>query len=303
MPSPTPSGSHSTSVTSSAIVAPTTPNPEAMKTFEMRMTITNRDYNVSLEDKESQPFKLFANEVENNVNNALKDLEGFVYSRVEKFAEANSVSCQVTVFVLKTSKITEETIKEELGNSLGDLTITSVTVVDSERTTNEPATTTPSEEGVVFKVTVRIPNEEYIEELGDSSSEEFKTLSTQLTDILTEVFEDKIPEFRRVEIIEFRKGSIICIFNVITEKETTASDEKIKDVLTKASNSGEIGNYTFEEIEVERKTAKVTGDNDKKWPEWLIAVISVSGVMLLLILLMIYLVRIIDIYTIFLLTD
>jgi len=274
-----------------------------MKTFEMRMTITNRDYNVSLEDKESQPFKLFANEVENNVNNALKDLEGFVYSRVEKFAEANSVSCQVTVFVLKTSKITEETIKEELGNSLGDLTITSVTVVDSERTTNEPATTTPSEEGVVFKVTVRIPNEEYIEELGDSSSEEFKTLSTQLTDILTEVFEDKIPEFRRVEIIEFRKGSIICIFNVITEKETTASDEKIKDVLTKASNSGEIGNYTFEEIEVERKTAKVTGDNDKKWPEWLIAVISVSGVMLLLILLMIYLVRIIDIYTIFLLTD
>ena len=303
MPSPTPSGSHSTSVTSSAIVAPTTPNPEAMKTFEMRMTITNRDYNVSLRDKESQPFKLFAIEVENNVNNALKDLEGFVYSRVEKFAEANSVSCQVTVFVLKTSKITEETIKEELGNSLGDLTITSVTVVDSERTTNEPATTTPSEEGVVFEVTVRIPNEEYIEELGNSSSEEFKTLSTQLTDILTEVFEDKIPGFRRVEIIEFRKGSIICIFNVITEKETTASDEKIKDVLTKASNSGEIGNYTFEEIEVERKTAKVTGDKDKKWPEWVIAVISVSGVMLLLILLMIYLVRIIDIYTIFLLTD
>ena len=267
------------------------------------MTITNRDYNVSLEEKESQPFKLFAIEVENNVNNALKDLEGFVYSRVEKFAEANSVSCQVTVFVLKTSKITEETIKEELGNSLGDLTITSVTVVDSERTTNEPATTTPSEEGVVFEVTVRIPNEEYIEELGNSSSEEFKTLSTQLTDILTEVFEDKIPGFRRVEIIEFRKGSIICIFNVITEKETTASDEKIKDVLTKASNSGEIGNYTFEEIEVERKTAKVTGDKDKKWPEWVIAVISVSGVMLLLILLMIYLVRIIDIYTIFLLTD
>jgi len=256
----------------------------------MRMTITNRDYNVSLEDKESQPFKLFANEVENNVNNALKDLEGFVYSRVEKFAEANSVSCQVTVFVLKTSKITEETIKEELGNSLGDLTITSVTVVDSERTTNEPATTTPSEEGVVFEVTVRIPNEEYSEELGDSSSEEFKTLSTQLTDILTEVFEDKIPGFRRVEIIEFRKGSIICIFNVITEKETTASDEKIKDVLTKASNSGEIGNYTFEEIEVERKTAKVTNDKDKKWPEWVIAVISVSGVMLLLILLMIYLI-------------
>lgn len=272
------------------------------------MTITNRDYNVSLEDKESQPFKLFANEVENNVNNALKDLEGFVYSRVEKFAEANSVSCQVTVFVLKTSKITEETIKEELGNSLGDLTITSVTVVDSERTTtsaptNEPATTTPSEEGVVFEVTVRIPNEEYIEELGDSSSEEFKTLSRQLTDILTEVLEDKIPGFRRVEIIEFRKGSIICIFNVITEKETTASDDKIKDALTKASNSGEIGKYTFEEIEVERKTAKATGDKDKKWPAWVIAVISVSGVMLLLILLMIYLVRIINIYTIFLLTD
>lgn len=257
------------------------------------MTITNRDYSSSLGDKESQAFNLFANEVQNNVGNALGNLDGFVYSKVERFYEANSVNCQITVFVRKTSAVTDEMIKEALGNSLGNLTITGVTVVDTERPTTLARTEEPpTEKGIVFEVTVRIPNREYTEELGDPSSTQFKKLSKSLTEILTVVLKNEIPDFRKVVVIGFRNGSIICIFNVITGEESTVSDEEIKVILTGASNSGKTGNYTFEEIEVERKTAMQTGDKDTKWPVWVIAVISVCGVLLILIFLMIYLVRI-----------
>ena len=288
-----PTSSQSTSVTSSAVVS-----PEIRKTFDVTMTITNRDYNSSLRDKESEAFKQFANEVRQEVKNALvkSKIKGFVDAEVNAFSEANSVKCQLTVFVLKTSLVTDEMIREALRDSLGNLTITGVTVVDREgSTTMAPRTTIPPKEGIVFKVTVKIANVEYSEELSDPSSMLFKTLSKNLTDILTKVFKN-MQGFLSVEVISFREGSIICIFKVyISEEKSEGSDKKIKLVLTKATKNGETGNYTFQDIEVEQihVTGKKTGKKET-WPVWVIAVISVCGVMLLLTLLMIYLVRMIN---------
>ena len=95
------------------------------------------------------------------------------------------------------------------------------------------------------------------EELGDNTSVQFKKLSKKLTAILTDIFKTKVPGFRRVEIISFRKGSVICVFQVIAEK-SKASVYKIEEVLTEATKNGKAGRYTFKDVNVEQETAEAT---------------------------------------------
>ena len=131
-----PSPSQSSGVTPTTTISPTTPKPEvSLKRFNVTMTITNRDYNSSLGDKESQQFQNLAAEVRDNVKNALNDSKGFISSEVEKFLEANSVTCKLKTVVLEDSDITKETIKVSLENSSGSLKLTDVTVVDTEMPT------------------------------------------------------------------------------------------------------------------------------------------------------------------------
>ena len=282
------------------------------------MTITNRDYKSSLGDKESQEFQNLAEEVRDNVKNALKDSKGFISSEVEKFLEANSVNCQLKILVREDSDITKKTIKVSLENSSGNLTLTDVTVVDTEmattmavtdkKTPTEPTKKTmtqrPTKDDVVFEVTATIQDEVYTEDLADSTSEKFKELSKELTDFLTDFFKTKVPGFRRVEIISFRKGSVICVFKVITEESKVSRDE-IKDVLTEASKNGKAGKYTFKDVNVKQQQtatatkpqennwpAEVTNPQENKWPAWATAIIAVFGVLLLAIFIIIYVVRI-----------
>ena len=121
----------------------------------------------------------------------------------------------------------------------------------------ETPTTKSMEKGAVFRVTVTIANEVYTEELTDNTSVQFKKLSKEPTAIITDIFKTKVPGFRRVEIISFRKGSIICVFKVITE-ESKASGDEIKDVLTEASKNGKAGKYTFKDVNVEQETAEAS---------------------------------------------
>ena len=266
----------------------------------MTMTITNRDYNSDLGNTESEKFKRLAQEVRTNVRTKLEsNSKDFLNSMVQKFSEAENVNCQLKISVLKTSSITAEDIKEALESHLGNLTITDVTVVDSDSsTTSEPKTKSPTDGEDLFKVTATITDVEYTEELRDPSSAKFKSLSKDLTEKSTKVLRENLPSFRRVEIIRFDKGSVICIFNVITDvtkEESSVTEEKIRKILTDATSKGEMGNYTFGEIKVEKnkETSMKTGTEDKKWPSWVIALISASGVMLILIFVMSYLVRIV----------
>ena len=115
------------------------------------MTITNRDYNSSLGDKESQEFQNLAEEVQDNVKKALNDSKGFIASEVEKFLEANTVTCKLKILVREDSDITKEMIKESLESSSGSLKLTDVTVVDAEMPTTMTVTdnktpTKPTEE-------------------------------------------------------------------------------------------------------------------------------------------------------------
>ena len=270
----------------------TTPKPEILKTFRVTMTITNREYSIAFEDKKSTEFKSLAEEIQSEVYKALGGLEGFVNATVEKFSETNSVRCQLSV-IFNTSNIAEGTIKEKLGDKLGDLEIANVEVADKFTTTTptEKATTKkPIEGGNVFQVKMKISNQDYTDELSNSSSEEFKTLSKKLTDILTKVFQKEVSGFSHVVIIGFREGSVICIFQVIVKKESKVTDEVIQKTLSDASKNGETGNYTFEDITVKEMTMKQTGQR-LKWPDWAIIVTCLCGVMLLFIIVTIFLVR------------
>ncbi|KAM7435705.1 hypothetical protein ABFA07_014411 [Porites harrisoni] len=136
-----PSPSQSSEVTPTITISPTTQKPEvSLKRFNVTMTITNRDYNSSLGDKESQQFQNLAAEVRDNVKNALNDSKGFISSEVEKFLEANSVTCKLKILVREDSDITKEMIKESLESSSGSLKLTDVTVVDAEMPTTMAVT-------------------------------------------------------------------------------------------------------------------------------------------------------------------
>ena len=270
----------------------TTPKPDILKTFVVIMTITNRDYNNTLGDKESKEFKRFANYVQEKVDNVLGKLYGFVNSTVEKFSETNSVLCQLSV-IFATSNITEKTVQENLRTKLGDMKIMNVEVVEklTTATPTEKATTTkPMEGGDVFEVKMKITNEVYTEELSNSSSAKFKALSQKLTKILTDVFEGKVEGFRHVVIIEFQRGSVICIFQVFVNKESEVTAEHIQETLSVASKNGKTGNFTFKEITVRELTMKQTVQG-LKWPDWAIIVTCLCGVMLLFIIVTIFLVR------------
>lgn len=269
-----------------------TPKPDILKTFVVTMTITNRDYNNTLGSKESEEFKRFANYVQEKVDNALRELYGFVNSTVERFSETNSVLCQLSV-IFATSNIAEEMVKENLRTKLGDLKITNVEVVEKLTTptpTEKATITKPMEGGDVFEVKMRIISEVYTEELSNSSSAKFMALSDKLTKTLTEVFKDKVEGFRHVVIIEFQKGSVICIFQVFVKKEYEVTAEHIQETLSVASENGKTGNFTFKDITVRELTMKQTGRR-LKWPDWAIIVTCLCGVMLLFIIVTIFLVR------------
>jgi len=237
---------------------------------------------------------MFSKEVEDSVKSALEELEGFVLSKVERFSEGSNIDCEMTVFVNKTFSVTEEKIQKKLGNKIGVLTITNAIVVDTEKSTTLPPTEPPtSQEEIVFEVTLTIPDKQFTDDLRDSTSPKFKELAEQLRVILTDILENKVSKFLRIKITGFRKGSIICIFHVVTKQDSSTSEKDIKDFLTKASNDNETGSFTFTEITVEKKVASEkprTGDKETTFPDWVIVVIAAFGVMVLLIFLMIYLI-------------
>ena len=296
--SPTPSAVKDTSLASSTVTIPTTPDLGTMKRFIVNMTITNQNYDVQYEDKESDEFKTFSKEVEDLVNTALEEIEGSVFSRVERFSEGNRINCQMSVFITKTSSVTEEKIREKLGKKIGDLEITNVIVVDTtlpptKVPTEAPTEAPTAEKEAVFEVTLTILNENFTDKLNDSESPEFIALADRLIAILTAVFKS-IADFLRIDVVGFSKGSVICTFNVITEQGSATSTEEIKEALEDASDNNKTGKFTFTQIKVAKKGASEkprTGDKQTIFPDWVIVVVAAFGVMVLLIFLMIYLVR------------
>ena len=244
------------------------------------------------EQEHKDEFISLSEKVKNSVDKALEENIGreFAYSIVERFSEGEdeNINCQITVVVSRASNATEEMIRNALGEKLGDLKITNVVIVDTE--TEKPT----AEKEIAYVVTATLKGEVYNSNLGDSSSKEFKTLAFKLRVLLTGVFEERYNTlFLRVEIIAFRKGSVICEFNVITKENSKVTNAGVKETLTQASNKGEMGKYTFTEIQVDKKTStkQQTGDKEKTLPSWLFVAIAVLGVMVLLAIVIIFLVR------------
>lgn len=264
----------------------------------MNFTITNKKYKEKFENEESKEFKDLADEINTSVTKALEKKIKFASSKVVRFSkEGDNINCQMSVVVSKTSDATEEMIRKALGEELGNLTIKNVVVVDTEKTTTTRRTEKPTEkptaeEEIIFVVIATLKDEIYNNKLGDSSSDEFKTLARKLIEPLTVVLKGKYGKaFLRVVIIAFRKGSVVCEFNVITKEDLKATNDDVKDILQKASERGEIGNYTLTGIQVERKMTRKqqTGDEEKTLPSWAFVAIAVFGVLMMLIIVIIYL--------------
>ena len=78
----------------------------------------------SLGDKEGKKFQDFVTEVQEKVNNALKNLRGFHWLLVKKIIQANSVIYQLKIFVQRDSNIKEKMVTMFSKNLTGVLTET-----------------------------------------------------------------------------------------------------------------------------------------------------------------------------------
>ena len=297
-----PSPSQSSGVTPTTTISLTTPKPEDKPTektttqrptkddvvFQVTATIQHEEYTDELGNVSSAEFKRLSKDVTEVLTNIFDgNLRGFLGVEGVRF-ERGSLICTFNLRTKGESTVSEKEIEEVLSAETSKYTFKDIKV---ERKTAKTTTTKSTEKGVVFRVTVTIAEGVYTEELADKNSEQFKKLSKELTNILTDIFE-KVPGFLRVEIISFRKGSVICVFNVITE-ESKASGDEIKGVLTEASKNGKAGKYTFKDVNVEQpQTAKATKPEENNWPAWATAIIAVFGVLLLVIFIIIYVVRI-----------
>ena len=138
------------------------------------------------EKEHGDEFISLSEKVKNSVDKALEENIGreFAYSIVERFSEGEgeNINCQITVVVSRASNATEEMIRNALGEKLGDLEITNVVIVDTE--TEKPT----AEKEIAFVVTATLKGEVYNNNLGDSSSKEFKTLALKQRELLTGVF-------------------------------------------------------------------------------------------------------------------
>ena len=287
-----PSPSQSSGVTPTTTISLTTPKPEDKPTektttqrptkddvvFQVTATIQNEEYTDELGNVFSAEFKRLSKDVTEVLTNIFDgNLRGFLSVEGVRF-KRGSLICTFNLRTKGESTVSEKEIEEVLSAETSKYTFKDIKV--------------STEKGVVFRVTVTIAEGVYTEELADSTSGQFKKLSKELTNILTDIFKTKVPGFRRVEIISFRKGSIICVFKVITE-ESKASGDEIKDVLKEASKNGKAGKYTFKDVNVEQpQTEKATKPEENNWPAWATAIIAVFGVLLLVIFIIIYVVRI-----------
>ena len=98
--------SQSSGVTSTITISYTTQTPAVtLKGSDVIVMIIKRDYNSSLGDKKGKKFQDFATEVQEKVNNALKNLKGFHSLLIKKIIQANSVIYQLKIFVQRDSNI------------------------------------------------------------------------------------------------------------------------------------------------------------------------------------------------------
>ena len=215
------------------------------------MTITNRDYNSSLGDKESQEFQNLAAEVRDNVKNALNDSKGFISSEVEKFLEANSVTCKLKTVVLEDSDITKETIKVSLENSSGSLKLTDVTVVDTEMPITMAVTDKKPEVSLKrFNVTMTITNRDYNSSLGDKESQEFQNLAAEVRDNVKNALNDS-KGFISSEVEKFLEAnSVTCKLKTVVLEDSDITKETIKVSLENSSGSLKLTDVTVVETEM-----------------------------------------------------
>ena len=291
-----PSPSQSSGVTSTTTISTTEKTTTKKPTkddvvFQVTATIQNKEYTDELGNVSSKEFKSLSKDVAEVLTKIFDGrLPGFLSVEVVRF-QRGSIICTFNLRTKRESTVSEKKIKELLSYERSKYTFKDIKVERKTTGPTETPTTKITEKGAVFRVTLTIANDVYTEELADKNSEQFKKLSKELTNILSDIFK-KMPGFLRVEIISFRKGSVICVFNVITE-ESKASGDEIKDVLKEASKNGKAGKYTFKDVNVEQsQTGKATKPEENNWPAWATAIIAVFGVLLLVIFIIIYVVRI-----------
>ncbi|XP_077862377.1 protocadherin Fat 4-like [Saccoglossus kowalevskii] len=103
---------------------------------------------------------------------------------------------------------------------------------------------------VVTTVKLVVTNAEFVEDLNNRQSESFKTLSTSLTAEVARLLQHT-PDFIRAEIVEFRRGSVIVVMNLVFAENTTDALQELstQNLISNLEADG-LGNYTVGNITV-----------------------------------------------------
>lgn len=76
-------------------------------------------------------------------------------------------------------------------------------------------------------------------------------LANELEDVLDDIFKPEISGFLNVEVVSFKKGSIVCDFLIYTELESSATADEFNDVLSAAIEKGEAKKFKITDFAIE----------------------------------------------------
>ncbi|CAH3014960.1 unnamed protein product [Porites evermanni] len=119
----------------------------------------------------------------------------------------------------------------------------------AEEKAEEPTSIEPAKALQIWAAILTIENMEFTRDLANPSSQTFRKLSGTLTVLLSNVL-NQVSGFLSVHVKSFQRGSVVCMFDIHANLESSATAEDFEKALIDAANNRKIGNYHITNIQV-----------------------------------------------------
>lgn len=119
----------------------------------------------------------------------------------------------------------------------------------AEEKAEEPTSIEPAKALQIWAAILTIENMEFTRDLANPSSQTFRKLSGTLTVLLSNVL-NQVSGFLSVHVKSFQRGSVVCMFDIHANLESSATAEDFEKALIDAANKRKIGNYHITNIQV-----------------------------------------------------
>ncbi|EDO35828.1 predicted protein [Nematostella vectensis] len=150
----------------------------------------------------------------------------------------------ITNTVTSTSIINSGTPTSAMASSASSTTEIRPSPTINHMSTTSAVAEAPTIVYIQFEVTFAL---EYRSEYSNSSSSEYRELALNLTLALTAVFKEKGRKgFQGIQILGFRKGSVVCSFLVVVDGSSNLDANSIRELLQ--AEKGQLGMYKNEQV-------------------------------------------------------